>query len=138
MSRERSLLERLAHPKSGATRTLTLNSQEMVRSVVDHLRKMLNTKQNHAPAHMDYGIPDPSDVAHAFPDAIGTMQKSIRACIEKYEPRLTAVNVVHVQSEQDVLTLRFQITAQLANTKERVPVCFDTLVDASGRIKVKD
>lgn len=138
MGRERSLLERLAKPKTAASRTMSENTGEMVRSVVDHLRKMLNTKQGHAPAQMDYGIPDPSDVAHSLPDAIGTMQRSIRACIEKYEPRLTAVNVVHVESEHDVLTLRFQISAQLSTTKERVPVCFDTLVDASGRIKVKD
>jgi type VI secretion system protein len=117
---------------------MQMNVTEIVRSVVNHLRKMLNTKQNHAPAHMDYGIPDPSDVAHSLPDAIGTMQKCIRQCIEKYEPRLTNVNVIHVESELDILTLRFQITAQLVHSKERVPIVFDTLVDSSGRIKVKD
>ena len=138
MFSERTLLERLAKPRTLAVRTLSENTTELTRSVLRHLQRMLNARQGHAPAQMDYGIPDPSEVVHSTSNAIGDMQRAIKACIEKYEPRLRSVNVMHVESENDVLSLRFQITAQLSTSKERLPVCFDTLVDASGRIKIKN
>lgn len=137
MFAERTLLERLSKPTKLGARTLSENTGELVRSILRNLVKLLNSRMGHAPAQMDYGIPEPSEVAHAFPDALGTMQRSIRTSIEKYEPRLTGVNVMHVESEEDQFTLRFQITGQLATSKERVPVCFDTLVDSTGRIKLK-
>jgi len=133
-----SLLDRLASPKRGASAGGTGAGSSQVRSILRHLQKLLNSRQGHAPAQMDYGIPDPGEVAHNYSDAIGQIQKSIKACVEKYEPRLTAVNVTHVVADNDVLTLRFQITGQVANTKERIPVLFDTLIDPSGRIKLKD
>jgi len=137
MFAERTLLERLAKPRSRGVRTLAENTPELIRSILRHLSSMLNSRIGHAPAQMDYGIPEPSEVAHAFPDGLGQMQRAIRTCIEKYEPRLTGVNVMHVESEEDQFALRFQITAQLATAKDRTPVCFDTLVDSTGRIKVK-
>lgn len=134
---ERTLLERLGKPRTRGVRTLSENTNELAKSIMRHLTMMLNSRIGHAAAQMDYGIPEPSEVAHAFPDALGQMQRAIRTCIEKYEPRLGSVNVMHVESEEDQFTLRFQITAQLLTSKERMPVCFDTLVDSAGRIRVK-
>ena len=133
-----SLFDRLNRPKGGAARTASDGTPGQIRSILKHLQRMLNSRVGHAPAQMDYGIPDPGEVAHNYSDAINQIQKSIKACVEKYEPRLTAVNVMHVVATDDILTLRFQITGQVANTKERIPVLFDTLVDPSGRIKLKD
>lgn len=137
MSSERTLLERLRKPKVLGSRTLAEDTTEVVRSVLRHLQRMLNSRQSHALAQMDYGIPDPSEVVHNFPDAIAIMQRAIRDSIEKYEPRLGSVDVLHVESEDDLFTLRFQITAQLKTTKDKPHVCFDTLMDSSGRIQVR-
>jgi type VI secretion system protein len=138
MSPERTLFERLARPKAQTTPTTVENPGETVRSVLQHLQKMLNSRQGHAPAQMDYGILDPSEVVHALPEAVGRLQRSIRECISRYEPRLTSVQVIPVESERDPFILHFQIVGQLATVRERVPVCFDTLVDPSGRIRVRD
>ena len=138
MPRERTLLERLGAREPEGVRSGSLDRNAQLSSIVQHLRKMLNSRQGHALAQMDYGIPDPSEVAHSFPDAIGKMQRAIRTCIEKYEPRLTGVKVIQVESGDDVLTLRYHITARLTDSKERVTVSFDTLVDSSGRIEVRD
>lgn len=137
MFQERTLLERLSRPDKLPARTLSENTHELTRSILKRLRLLLNSRQGLAPAQMDLGIPEPSEVAHSFPEAIGRMQRAMLASIEKYEPRLTAVKAMHVESEDDQFTLRFQITAQLATAKERTYVCFDTLLDASGRIQVK-
>jgi type VI secretion system protein len=137
MFAEKSLLERLAKPKGSAARTLSENTGELVRSVLRHLQKLLNSRREHAPAQMDYGIPDSTEVVHNFPESIAEMQRAIRESIEKYEPRLSAVNVVHVEGQDDQFTLRFQITAQLSTPKDRPHVCFDTLVDSAGRVQVR-
>jgi type VI secretion system protein len=138
MFSERSLLERLARPRTLGVRTLSENTAELVRSILRHLQRMLNSRQGHAPAQMDYGITEPSEVVHNFPEAVGRMQRAIRACIEKYEPRLNSVTVTHVEDEDDLFTLRFQITAQLATSKEKAQVSFDTLMDSGGRIQIKE
>jgi type VI secretion system protein len=138
VSAERTLLERLRDASRGvASRTLREDTNELLLSILRHLQKMLNSRQGNAPAQMDYGIPDPSEVAHAVPDAIGEMQIAIKQCIEKYEPRLTNVNVIPIEDQDDVLVLRYHIRAQAVTSRERIPVSFDTMVDASGRIQVK-
>jgi len=137
MFTERTLFERLRKPRTQGVRTVSENTSALAKSIMNTLQNMLNSRLDHAPAQMDYGIPEPSEVAYSYPDGLGRMQRSIRTCLEKYEPRLTSVNVMHVESEEDKFTLRFQITAQLATSKERIPVCFDTLVDSSGNIQVK-
>jgi type VI secretion system protein len=134
---ERTLLERLARGGKGQVRTLTEDTNAIVRSILRNLQKILNTRQGHAPAQLDFGIPAPSDITTNFPESIPMMQKIIRDSIEKYEPRLTGVNVVHVESEHDVLSLRFQITARLATAQSHAPVFFDTLVNSSGHIKLQ-
>ncbi len=136
MGRDWTLMERLATPRSGESRVGTRTASEQVRSILHHLQRLLNARQGHAAAQMGYGIPDPSEVLHGYGDAINQMAKAIKASVEKYETRLTGVQVRYVATPDEILTLRYQIVGQLANTKERVPVVFDTHVDHTGRIKV--
>lgn len=133
---ERTLLERLARGGKQA-RTLSEDTNALVKSILRNLQKILNARQGHAPAQLDFGIPAPSEITTNFPESIPMMQKIIRDSIEKYEPRLTSVNVVHVESEDDVLSLRFQITGKLSLGNAHSPVLFDTLVDGSGHIKLQ-
>jgi type VI secretion system protein len=135
MARETSLFDRLSRPGGGVPGGRDPKAGA-VRIVLDNLQKLLNSRQGHAAAQMGYGIPDPSEVLHSYNDAISAMAKAIKASIEKYEPRLTAVQVRHVANPDDILVLRYQIVGQLAKSKERVPVVFDTHVDPSGRIRV--
>jgi len=136
MARETSLFGRLSRPAKGVLPSVGDSKAGAVQAVLENLQRLLNSRQGHAAAQMGYGIPDPSEVLHAYADAISAMAKAIKASIEKYEPRLTAVQVRHVANPDDILTLRYQIVGQLAKAKERVPVIFDTHVDPSGRIRV--
>lgn len=133
--RETSLLDRLARPGGGPS-TSGDDNAATVRAVLRNLQRLLNSRQGHSAAQPDYGLPDPGEVLHAYADSIGQMGRAIRACIERFEPRLTSVQVRHVENVDDILTLRYQIVGQLAKIKERVPVVFDTQVDPSGRIKI--
>lgn len=137
MFSERTLFERLSKPRTQGLRTVSENYSAITKSIIHSIQNLLNSRIGHAPAQMDYGIPEPSEITRAYPNGLGDMQRAIRASLEKYEPRLTSINVMHVETAEEEMSLRFQITAQLATSKERIPVCFDTLVRGSGEIQVK-
>jgi type VI secretion system protein len=122
----RGLLSRLA---SGARRT------DVVSSVVDHLKDMLNTRTGESVTVPDFGVVDFADVCHNMPEAIGAIQQSIRATILKYEPRLKNVSVRFVPSE-DPLVLRFEVVARLADARRSV-VRLRTNLEPGGFIRVE-
>lgn len=112
------------------------NTQELVRSILRNLQRILNTRSGHAAAQMDLGTPAPCEMALLSRDGLTGVVRSLKQCIEKYEPRLSAVEVTYVRGEDDVLTLRFQVTAKVATSRAGTTINFDTLVDSSGRIKL--
>jgi type VI secretion system protein len=103
---------------------------------VEHLRDLLNTRQGEAVTVPDFGVIDFTDLVHNFPDAIQLLQRSIRATILQYEPRLKNVVVQHVRDE-DVLVLKFQISAQVATRTGRGGVRFETQLRAGGQVTVR-
>ena len=46
-----------------------------VRSIVNHLRVLLNTRVGDAVTVPDYGLADFSEIVHNFPEAIGQIQQ---------------------------------------------------------------
>jgi type VI secretion system protein len=137
MSRERSLLERLANRKPDVSRTTRLDESQLISSVLEHVGKMLNTRQGNAPVAPDYGIPDIVDLVHSFPESIRFMEQAIRTTIEKYEPRLSNVRVKHEGFDDDVFSLHFEVTAVLAQSGSQKSVRFETRVDNNGEVSVR-
>ncbi len=137
MPRDRSLFERLRDPGSEAPRTIHENTGRLADSVLANLRNLLNSRQRIAPALPDYGIPDMVDLATSFPEGVSGMRRAIKDVIETYEPRLRRVTVKYVETPDDPLALRFEITAELATAEERAAVWFETRIDSSGEVDVK-
>ncbi len=129
----RGLLSRLTATSVNEARPL--NELE---SIVEHLRALLNTRQGEAPTAPDFGVVDFTDLVHNFPEAIQTLQRCIRTTILQYEPRLKNVVVQHVRDDE-VLVLKFQITAQLQNKGGRSggSVRFETQLRAGGHVSVR-
>src|SRR5512145_1607006 len=137
MLRERSLLDRLRDPQPESSRSIHLDARRLSQSVLENLRRLLNTRQGMVPTQLDYGIPDLVDVIHNFPDAIHGMRRAIKATIEKYEPRLRRVNVKHVESPDDPLALRYEITAELVTEEGKSSIWIQTRIDGSGAAEVR-
>ena len=135
--REGSLLERLRRPDRSSERRGADGLQEMADSILRHLQRMLNTRQGNALTVPDYGVPDLTDLARGFPESASTLEDALRACIEKYEPRLRDVMVRYKQSTGDALSLSFEVTGRLAASGEDAGVWFLTTVDPDGRVDVK-
>ncbi len=132
---EERLMERLRSWERDPNRRGGNDPRRCIASVVEHLRKMLNTRQGNVPIAEDYGVPDFLDFLQGFPDSVRDIEKSIRTVIDKYEPRLGCVSVTFIPYENENLNLRFQISARLATEGNR-QVYFETIVDADGKIDV--
>ncbi len=137
MPRERSLLERLREPEADRGRTIHENTGRLADSVLANLRRLLNSRHGIAPIRDDYGIPDLSDLVHNFPEASARMRASIKAAIERYEPRLRRVTVKQVNDPDDVLSLRLEITAELVTSDEKASVWFETRIDPNGEVRLR-
>jgi len=98
---------------------------------------MLNTRRGNAPTVPDYGVPDLTELARGFPDSALDLQRSLRACIEKYEPRLKDVVVQYKESPDDLLSVSFEVTGRLQSSSDEAGVWFLTRVDSDGRIDVQ-
>ena len=137
MARERSLLERFRTPEPDAQRTIHQDTRRLTESVMENLRKLLNSLHGNSPTVGEYGIPAMVDLLHDFPDAIGRMRKAVKTTIERHEPRLRRVNVRPIDSPDDAMALNFEITAELVTDDEKANVSFSTRIDGLGHVKVR-
>ena len=129
-----TLLARLRNPEtalSGAASDAALRAD-----ILQHLQRMCRTRRGSMRTRPDFGLPDLSDMVHAFPDALGQMRDALLHTIETYEPRLTNVRVAHVPNATLDLVVRFEISGSLVDASRRVPVRFETRLSASRAVTV--
>jgi len=89
----------------------------------------------------NYGIPDFTGANLGSVEGWQEFLGIIRAAIERFEPRLRNVSVVHLRDSQDPLdrVLRFRIEAVLWTQDEAEPVAFlSTMEPSSGRFRIDD
>ncbi|MBX3474516.1 MAG: type VI secretion system baseplate subunit TssE [Planctomycetes bacterium] len=136
MFQHKTLFERLRRPDGDAARSTREDHTALLASIVRNLERILNTRSGQAPAQMDFGIPPPSEIAQGYPESIGQIQKAVRQCIEKYEPRLRDVQIMQLESDDNRLAVRFQVSGTLATATDQRQIRFDTLIDPSGHIEM--
>lgn len=144
----RSVLDRLiqsgdAEPRSGVDSVRALKG-----AVLRDVEWLLNTRRiaRPAPTHLTelsssvyhFGLPDTTSVS---PDSKRLRQElllEIKACIERFEPRLAAVRVTEPLAEgEGRRDIRFRVEAVLRLDPEPEPIFFDTVLDEeSGRFNV--
>lgn len=129
-------LEHAADPNNLERHTWRDNDLEGAVSL--HLSRMLNTRQGSCLTCPDFGLIEVSEILCDFPDAIGIMQRSIKNCIQTYEPRLKNVQVRHIKNDYaHEMILQFEITAQIQTPDgRRQSLRFSTSVDPSGNVKM--
>ncbi|BDU73727.1 type VI secretion system baseplate subunit TssE [Mesoterricola silvestris] len=130
------LLQRIKHQEHAPSERASGNLALETASILEHLRRLLNTRQGSVPIRPDYGIPDFSHLGgDTFTDTALEMQRSIRLVIEAFEPRLARVQVAFDTRGGERSHLRFRITGVLAKD-ERVPLALDTTLAPGGRFNV--
>jgi type VI secretion system protein len=134
---EKTLLERVDGGDPDVERRSRVNAQDAVDSVVAHLGRLLNVRRGSVPTLPDYGMPDFNDLVFEDGRIVNAVRAAIVDVVTKYEPRLTRLSVTYVPDEDNVLDLRFRITATLVLEGNRAPVTFDTLIGDKGQVKVR-
>jgi len=136
--REERLLERIHNKEVNPDRREGNDPARQTRSVLNHLQRILNTKQGSVLIVEDYGMPDFTDLPGAFSTgATHDVEKILKNVIQKYEPRLTKVRITFDPQKEDVLSLRFKVEAQLATEGESA-VTFETVVNAGGKVTLRE
>jgi type VI secretion system protein len=135
--REDRLLERIRAWQKEPRKRAREDPKRVVDSVLNHLQRILNTRQGSVPIGEDYGVPDFTDLAMVYPGGVRDFERSITQTIQKYEPRLKAVRVRFVPPEEDLLSVRFQISGRLATEDHNEPVMFQSIVGSNGKISIR-
>ncbi len=135
--REQRLLERICSWEKEPDRRSREDSGRIIDSVMGHLQRILNTRQGSVQIADDFGLPDFTDLIDNYPESIRDLERSIRRMVQKYEPRLTSIQVNFIPQEDEKLSLDFQITAELRAGDETLPVRFDSQMESSGKVNVK-
>jgi type VI secretion system protein len=132
------LLERIRWIEQDPDHRGVVDPQRVISSIMVHLQKILNTRQGSAPIDDDYGVPDFTDLAATFSsESVRDIVRSVRQVIQKYDPRLSSVQIEAEPQGQDVLELHFKIEGKLSMGQNvEVPVAFETIIDPDGRIQV--
>ncbi len=107
-----------------------------VRSIIMHLRRLLNTRQGSVMIADDYGIPDFTAMAgDNYSEAVENMEQSIKRTIVKYEKRLRDVRIIIDKDQKDVFSIRFKLEAFMVG-EEKIPVIFDTVFRSDGKFNI--
>ncbi|WP_437669450.1 type VI secretion system baseplate subunit TssE [Sorangium sp. So ce131] len=135
-----SLLARILHAADPhSTERHTNRDHDLESAILAHLGHMLNTRQGSSLTCPDYGLMEVSEVLHEFPEAIGLVQRSLKNCIQTYEPRLKNVQVRHMRSDAAMqsMVLEFEITAQVQFPDgRRQALRLGAVVDQSGNVRM--
>lgn len=135
--REKRLLERLRAIEQDPDWRGGSDLQLAVRSVLDHLVKVLNTRQGSAPIAADYGVPDFTSLASAYSsDALPEMEAAIAQVISKYEPRLVGAKINFDPKPEYPFMLAFKLSARVRVEDREQPVVFETVLNPDGQITV--
>jgi len=92
----------------------TVDEREQRRlSVMDNLTYLFNTRQGSVAHLPDYGLPDLSSVYREVPYSIDGLKQIIQEIVQKYEPRLRHVRVMHQHSEKYTMRITFILSAEI-------------------------
>ena len=130
-----SLFERLGgetQQRSGLSREASI-----LASVAAHLAKMLSTRAGSVQTLPDYGLPDLNDMRLSLHDALTQAREAIEEFIERYEPRLSQVQVTALPNDGDSLRLAFSLQGWLEVEGIKRQVSFTAHLDGSGQVKVR-
>lgn len=137
---EEALLERIRHlekmPAVRGTRDISLG----VHSVMNHLQKMLNTRQGSVPIADDYGMPDMTNFpGEDLTAAADELQQVIQKVIQKYEPRLGKVDILFEPRAGETSLLRFKLEGAISNDRDgALPIVLETVVTAEGMVRIEE
>jgi len=137
MANERTLIERLMKPEVRSARSARERKEQLTASVINHLSRLLNSRQGCSLTTPDYGMPDFNESLGTKNEMQAAFENAIRTTILTYEPRLRRVTVRLEEEDGPRLNPRFSITAELVSNDDfPKQVSFSTIMDPAGKLNI--
>jgi type VI secretion system protein len=135
--RERRLMERISAWEQGASVTNQTETEALVRSVMEHLSRILNTRQGSVQLDSQFGVPDFTNMAFGLEGgSMREMEEEIQRMVSRYEPRVRAPKVRMQRESSDVLSIRFTLEGTIEANDRDIPLRLSTTVNSDGRVTV--
>ncbi|OUE40277.1 type VI secretion protein [Billgrantia desiderata SP1] len=123
------LFERLATPERPEASGAEASLAEIVESIKRHLVDLLNSHPGHSECAPELGLLDFNDATIGVLDLERNIQRAIRQCIERFEPRVQQVEVESLPRGSDPLQLRFQVHATVDLGRDQGQATIDLLLN---------
>jgi type VI secretion system protein len=111
----------------------------IVNSIINHLQRVLNTRQGSVPIADDYGMPDFTNYQGlGIDEEAKGIYEILRNMILQYEPRLHGAQVVYEPDKNDMLSLRFKLQTEIVHGRdEKSVVELETVISSEGKVRVE-
>jgi type VI secretion system protein len=103
-------------------------------SIIDHLRRLFNTRQNQICLCPGYGLPDAAEMWRRLPDGYEDLRFALEQTIKKYEPRIKNPTVSITPAMAPDGKLKFLLKGSFANGS---PIHLITTFYSSGYTAVE-
>ncbi|MCA8866757.1 MULTISPECIES: type VI secretion system baseplate subunit TssE [unclassified Halomonas] len=123
------LFERLAMPEQPLAHGEDERLAETVESIKRHLVELLNSHPGNSACEPELGLLDFNDATIGVLDLELNIQRAIRQCIERFEPRVQHVEVESLPNNGDPLQLHFQVHATVALGRDNAHATIDLLLN---------
>ncbi len=131
---QESFLEKLTGVYIDGTPVGTVPSeQRLLKSITDHLSRLLNTRQGSLQHLPDYGVPDIAQIYRGLPASFNQLRFTVLELIQKYEPRLERMKMTLLPFKPEELKIAFQLSGYF---KGGHAVVFQTSFSSSGEAAV--
>lgn len=133
-------LERLRAMRHDPERGGFEEPSEVLRSVIGHVGKLLNTRRGSSVLDEEFGIPDFTGFGVSYSrDDVPRLEKEIARFIERCEPRLRNVKVSYAPDPSAPLSVNFILDAGLVlSGTDTLPVKLMTRINPSGKVSVSE
>jgi type VI secretion system lysozyme-like protein len=132
---ENTLFERLRDERSARDPSMSLDRSRLGKSIANNLQRIFSSREMHAPAQLDYGMPDPNTILHAPDGGSDLLRNRLKAGVELYEPRIKGVRVLHLESTEIGHDIQFVIQGSLVSEPPE-KITFTVSITANGHITV--
>jgi type VI secretion system protein len=129
-----SLFEKLSNQYADGTSVAVVPPEKrQLKSICDHLIRLLNTRQGTLSHLPDYGMPDIAEVYRGLPASLDELKNTIVHVVEKYEPRLEKIRIADVSFDPLKSRIAFKINAMIKN---RGHIVITTTIASTGQAYV--
>jgi len=136
--REQRLLERIAACERAEERSHSTRADLLMRSILDHLARILNTRQGSVPCAPDFGVPDFTNLAGSLETGnLDQVIDEVRRLVRRYEPRLKEPRLTFLAGDGPKLTLSFAIEGRISIDQHDVRMKVISQVSPEGRVLLR-